>query len=262
MADPVHHITEALAQGGHGNLQRFQQQAEQGAQGEGRQMPRHLGHQARPDHQHCQAGGGHQGIAQVRRGQRPGQQAQLLHIVLWRFGQLQAEQVLDLQGGDDDADAGGETQGDRIGDELDQPAEARQAHGDQDHPGHQGAQQQSAHAELLGDGQQYHHEGSRGAADVEARAAGEGDQRCRHQHGVQAVLRRHTYGNGQRHGQGDGDDADREPGGQVAAQGGNGVTLAQGLAQGRKERREISGHGHSFGRGPEYRSWRRVGGAT
>ncbi|MCY1359437.1 hypothetical protein D9M69_460080 [compost metagenome] len=218
-------------------------------------MSRHLGHQARPDQQHRQAGDGHQGIAQVRRGQRPGQQAQLLHVVLRRFGQLQAEQVLDLQGGDDDADAGGEPQGDWIRDELDQPAEACQAHDDQDQPGHQGAEQQSAQAELLGDGQQYHHEGRRGAGDVEARATGECDQRRRHQRRVQTMLRRHAYRYGQCHRQGNGDDADRQSCRQVAAQRGQGVALAPGLAHGCEKGRQVSGHGHSFGRGPEYRGW-------
>src|SRR5690606_10252403 len=112
---------------------------------------------------------------------------------------LQAEEVLDLQGSDDNADAGGEAQGHRIGHEADQLASAQQAQGDQDQPGQQGAEQQAADAVLLGDGQQDDHEGGGGAGNVEARAAKQGNQRSGDQHGVQAMLWRHANGDGQRH---------------------------------------------------------------
>jgi len=104
----------------------------------------------------------------MRAGQRAQKQADLLDIVLRLLGEGQAEQVLDLQGGDDDADARGKTEGHGVGDKGDQAAGAQQAEGDQDQAGEHGAQQQSAQAELLGDRQQNHHERRRRPGNVEA----------------------------------------------------------------------------------------------
>ena len=156
--------------------------------------------------------------------------------MLWRARQVQAEQVLDLQDGDDDADAGGKAQGHRIGHEFDQAPGAQQAQGDQDQSCHQCAQQQATEAVLLGDRQQNHHEGGGGAGNIEARAAAQGDQRCGDQHGVEPMLRRHTHGDGQRHGQRNGDDAHRQAGAQVAAQGLPRVAGTQRLAPGGEQR--------------------------
>ncbi|MCY1511240.1 hypothetical protein D9M68_456480 [compost metagenome] len=239
MADAVDHIAEALAQGRHGQAQHLQQQAEQCTEGQRHQVPRNLGYKTWPDHQHREGGNGHHGISQVRGRQCLGQQVQLVHVILRSLGQRQAEQILDLQRGDDDTDTGGEAERHRIGDELDQPPQPRESHGDEDQPGHHRADQQAAEAELLGDGQQDHHEGCRGAGDVEARAAGEGDQRCRQQYRVEAVLRGYADGDGQRHGQGDGNDAYGNAGGQVAAQVRQAVALAQGLAHGGENRGEV-----------------------
>src|SRR5690606_32332400 len=110
------------------------------------------GGQARPRQQHDQAAGADQSVARLQAGQRLQQQRQLVEEVLWCAVQLQAEQILDLQQGDDDADAGGKTQGDRVGHELDQAPCAQQAQADENQAGEQGAQQQAANPVLLGDG--------------------------------------------------------------------------------------------------------------
>ena len=192
--------------------------------------------QARPDQQCCQARRAHQAVARLQAGEGADQQIHLFQQMLRRAGQVQAEQVLDLQDGDDDTDAGGKAQCHRVGYEFDQTSGAQQAQADQDQPGHQRAQQQATEAVLLGDRQQDHHEGSGGAGNIEARAAAQGDQRCGDQHGVEPMLRRHNHGDGQRHGQRNGDDAHRQAGAQVAAQGLPRVTGAQRLAPGGEQR--------------------------
>ena len=58
-----------------------------------------------------------------------GQRMQLLDIVAVLADILQAEEVLDLQGRDDNADTGGKTHYHRVGHELDQVAHARQTQG-------------------------------------------------------------------------------------------------------------------------------------
>ena len=62
--------------------------------------------------------------------------------------ELQAEDVLELQRRDHRGDAGGEAGGHRVGDELDEPPEAREAHRDQDEPAHRARDEQAREAEL------------------------------------------------------------------------------------------------------------------
>ena len=219
MQHTVEAVAETLAQGCQRNAHAFQGQAGKRAHGQGRQVARHFWHPARPEDQHRQAQRRHQGVAEMGAGQGQQQNLHLLQVVQGLAAQAEAEQILELQGGNHDADASGKTQGYRVGHEFDQAAGAAQAHGDHDQAGKHGAQQQAAEAELLGDRQQDHHKGGGRPGDVEARAAGEGDQRCGHQHRVQAILRGHADGNGQGHGQGNGDDAYRQARRQVATQG-------------------------------------------
>ena len=53
-------------------------------------------------------------------------------------GGAEAEEVLDLGGGDEDGDAVGEADDDRAGDEADRGAEAGEAHEEENHAGHEG----------------------------------------------------------------------------------------------------------------------------
>ena len=85
---------------------------------------------------------------------------------------VEAEEVLELQRGDDDRDAGGEAGRHRVGHELDQPAEARRAPiASRSTPGHQRRQQQPAEAEARRDRRQDDDEGGGRAGDLHARAA-------------------------------------------------------------------------------------------
>ena len=202
-------------------------------------MPGYFRYPAWPDDQHRETDRRHQRVTEPGARQRAQQQADLLDVVLWLFAQRQAEQVLDLQGGDDDTDACGESEGDRVGDECDQASGAQQAQDDQDQAGEHGAQQQTAKAELLGDRQQNHHESGGRAGNVEARTSGQRNQRRGDQYGVEAVLRRHAHGDRQCHGQRDGDDADRQAGADIAAQRTGTVPQTQDLVPGGKQRGKL-----------------------
>jgi hypothetical protein len=234
--DAIELIAEALAECRHGQPELFQGDGQQCAKCQGDQVRGDFRHQARPDQQRCQGRCADQAVARLQAGQGLRQQLQLFQQVMGCAGQVQAEQVLDLQDGDDDADAGGKAQCHRVGHELDQASGAQQSQGDQNGSGEHRAQQQAAQAVLLGNRQEDHHEGGRGAADVEARATAQSDQRRRDQDGVEAVLGCHTHGDGQRHGQRNGDDADRQAGAQVATQGLPRITGAPGLAPGGEQR--------------------------
>ncbi len=235
MGDAVQGVAEPLAKGRHGQSGRFQQQTCQRTDGQCHQVPGYFRYPARPDDQHRETDRRHQRVAEPGARQRAQQQADLLDVVLWLFGQRQAEQVLDLQGGDDDADARGESEGDRVGDECDQASSAQQAQCDQDQTGEHGAQQQAAKAELLGDRQQDHHESRRRPGDIEARSPGQRDQWRGDQYGVETVLWRHANGDRQGHGQRDGDDADRQAGADIAAQRAGTVAQTQDLVPGGKQ---------------------------
>ena len=161
----------------------------------------------------------------------------MFDVVVRLAAELQAEQVLDLQGSDDNANAGGKAQRNRVGDKFDQPPGAHQAERNQNQPGQQRAQQQAAEAELLSDRQQNHHKGGGWPGDVKARTTKQSDQRAGHQHRIQAVLWCHADGNCQGHGQRNGNDAHRNAGAQVAAQVFPAIAGAQSLAPGGEQRR-------------------------
>ena len=169
--------------------------------------------------------------------------------------QLQAEEILELQGGDDHANPGGEAHDHRVGHELDQATQARQPQRQQDQPGHQRHQQESAQPVLLGDWQQDHHERRSGPGNIEPRAAAERDQQPTDDTGIQAVLRRHTHRNGQRHGQGNGDNTDRDAGQQVAAKMVEGISLPEAVAQGDEQRQSEGAAGHDLSCVDNARVW-------
>ena len=150
-------------------------------------------------------------------------------------GQLQAEEILELQAGDDHRDAGGEAGGHRIGDELDQLAHPRQPHTHQHDPGHETGGHQSAEAIFFGDGMQDHDEGGGWAGHAEAGAAGQSDQHSGDNGGIKTVLRRHPTADGQRHRQRHRDDADGDARQQVGLQLGEVIAAAQLVAQGSAE---------------------------
>ncbi len=161
-----------------------------------------------------------------------GQRLYLAQIGFRHLQDLQAEEILDLQGGDDDGDTTGEPQGHRGGNVLDEAPETRHAHGHQETARDESGHQQAAHAELLGHRVEDHHEGGGGARNGEAGSPGHGDDDASDDSGIKPVLGRHPTGDGQRHGKGNGDDADRDAGDEVAAKARHAVGFVNaGLAQ-------------------------------
>jgi hypothetical protein len=121
--------------------------------------------------------------------------------------------------------------GDRVRDELDEAAETRQPHDEQDDAGHHAGDQQPGQAVFGHDGREDDDEGGGRSRHLHLRAAEQGDERAGDDGGVDAVLRRHADGDGQRHGQRQGDDADDDAGDQVGGEVAPTVAAAQRLAQ-------------------------------
>ena len=158
------------------------------------------------------------------------------------------EEILELERGDDHRDAGGEAERDRERDVLDERAHPGEAHPGQDHAGEQGGGEQPTQAVLGRDGMEDDDERGGRAAHRIARSAEQRGQHAGEGRGVEAVLRRHARGDGQRHRQRHRDDADREAGAEVGEQVGAGVAVVQRVPQrGRDgegvEEAEQPGHG-------------------
>src|SRR5690606_14352031 len=235
MGYSVEFIAEAAAQSGDRHIQAHQQQPQQAAQQQGDQVAGDAPGQARPENQYCQGYRPHQGVTRTDARQCPGQRLQLVQIVGVRPYVLQAEKVLDLQGGDDNADPRGEAHHHRVGHELDQVAHARHSQHHQYGPGHQGNQQQAAQPVGLGNGQQYHHEGGGGTGDIEPRTSEQGDDQPADDTGIETMLGRHPDRDGQGHGQRDGDDAHGDAGKYIAAQAAQRIALTEAVAQGSEQ---------------------------
>ena len=217
MADALDHIAETLTQCRHRQPAVLQRQSQEGTDGQRHQMPRNPGYPPWPDNQNGQAGDADNPVPQPSAGQRENQYTQLFDVVLCLAGGVQAQQILQLQGGNDNADPGGKAQGDRVRNVLNQPPGPNQPQGNEDDPGKHGAKQQAAQAILLGDGQQDDHERGGRPTDIETRTASQGDQGRGDQYRIQPLLGRYTYGNRQGHGQRDGDNPYRHSGTDVAA---------------------------------------------
>ena len=158
---------------------------------------------------------------------------------LGHAGDVQAEHVLQLQGGDHGRDAGGEAGGDGMGDELDQPPEACGAHRDQQEAGHEPGGEEPREAEARDDRGEDDHEGRRRPRHLELgsprhRRHGTGDDR-----GVEPVLGRHADRDGERHGKRQGDDADYGAGEQVGPEGPE-VVAARGRPPDRDRERQAA----------------------
>ena len=157
---------------------------------------------------------------------------------------VEAEEVFDLGGGDEQGDAVGEADGDGARDVFDGGAEAGEAHDEQQDAGHDADQREAGHAELGDDAGDDDDEGAGGAADLGARAAERGDEEAGDDGGVEAGLRRDAGGDGEGHGQGQRDEADGEAGDEVVGKVAEGVA-AQALDGAGKP---LAGGGCSSGR--------------
>jgi hypothetical protein len=212
---------EARADGLHGQLQQGvggggENQHAQGA-GQPAQGFEALG-QPVPRQQHDD-GGDRQGHSGEVDGVQVGEEG--LHLAEELAGQvvdLQAQEVLDLGKEDDHRDAIGEADYHRLGDEADQVAEAKHAHGDQHGAGQHGGHQQVLHAVFDDDAVDDGNEGAGGAADLHSGAAEGGDQEAGNDGRPDAGGGRHAGGDGEGHGQGQGEDADRQAGGGITTE--------------------------------------------
>ena len=143
----------------------------------------------------------------------------------WR--RLQPEQVLDLRAGDQHADPVGEADHDRTGNVLHRRAQTGDAEQDQDHAGEQRAREQAIEAVGGDDARHHHDEGAGWTANLDARSAEGGNREPGDDGAIDAVLRRDAGRDGERHGQRERDQADRDPGDEIAEQRPDGVPAAQ-----------------------------------
>ncbi|MNF76621.1 hypothetical protein D3C84_587380 [compost metagenome] len=127
----------------------------------------------------------------------------------------QTEKILPLPDPDDHPDPGGEADDHRIGDELDDGAEAGDAEEQQHGAGHHGGDLQAVHTVFGGDPRENHDEGAGRSGNLQTAAAQQGDQQAADDRGVDALFRLDPGGDGKRHGQGQRDDPDDHAGHQV-----------------------------------------------
>jgi hypothetical protein len=83
------------------------------------------------------------------------------------LGDIQAEEVLDLLQRDDHRDAIGEADHDRNRDEADQAAHPKGAHGEQQHAGRRGRDQQAGHSVSFDNAIQQGDKGARGPGNLD-----------------------------------------------------------------------------------------------
>jgi hypothetical protein len=111
--------------------------------------------------------GAERDVRQVRRRKRVREVGDAIPVVLGIAGHAQPEEVLHLQRRDDDRDAAREPRRHRMRHELDQLAELRDSHDDQDHAGHRGREQQPGEAEFGRDRHEQRDERRGRPADVQ-----------------------------------------------------------------------------------------------
>src|SRR6185503_2310568 len=137
----------------------------------------------------------------VHRCRLSGVSVPLTEEIRWNGPHLKPQQVLHLAGEDDKGNAGGKSQWDGEGDELDCPSEPGESHDDQDYASHQGCDPEAFEPVLLDDTVDNHHEGAGRSPDLHPRAAQCGNEESRDDRGVQAPLGRDSAGDGEGDGQ-------------------------------------------------------------
>jgi hypothetical protein len=128
---------------------------------------------------------------------------------------LEAEKIADLRARDDHGDAVREADHHRARDVIDGGAQSGRAEDDQHDARHERAHEQPVDAVMQDDSGHHDDERSRGAADLGPGSAERRDQESRDDGAVDAGLRRHARGDGERHGQGERHEPHRDSGDQV-----------------------------------------------
>ena len=116
--------------------------------------------------------------------------------------ETQPEEVRDLAKRDNDGDTGGKAHGHRVGDELDDGTELRDAENDEQNARKERRRGKTVVAVLAHDAIDNHDEGARGAANLEAGTAQEGNREAGDNRSVETLFRTHARGDGERDGQG------------------------------------------------------------
>ena len=129
---------------------------------------------------------------------------------------------------------------------LDVGAETQKAEGDQDRSGdHRREDEAVVAVPLQGRGDE-DDKGRRRAADLEAAAAQQRDQKAADDRRIETAVRRRAASDGDGHGEGQGDDGDREPGEGISPELGEVVAFAQDRYQLRRE--ELNEAGLAWGK--------------
>ncbi len=206
-----------------------------GGEGQHQQRRGHGLQDARKQDQAEQCRRAEQGVGQADRGHRGGDRGDFLDVVIGHVGDFEAEEILHLQGGDDDANACGEARGDGERHKLDEAAQPREAHEHEQDARHERGDGEACEAVFRDDGREDHDEGGGGAGDLHARAAEGGGDAASDDGGVEAVLRGHTGDHGERHGEGNGDHADDRACGEILAEVVPGIALVENRAQAERQ---------------------------
>ncbi len=128
---------------------------------------------------------------------------------------LEPEEVLRLTREDDQGDPAREPDGDGVRDELDRPAQPREAEAHEDDARHEGRHGETLHPVSLHDGVHDHDKRAGRPADLHARAAQCGDDKSRDDRGEQPALRAHSARNRKGDGERERHDPDDDPRAQI-----------------------------------------------
>ena len=131
---------------------------------------------------------------------------------------VQAQKVLDLREHDQHRNAVGKANDHGHGNKADQGSQPEQPHQEKQHARHGGGNDQVGHAVAGHDVVHDDDECACGSANLDFAATQQGDQETRHDGRKDARLGLEAGGNGKSHGQGEGNDPDREPGPYVLPQ--------------------------------------------
>jgi len=142
-------------------------------------------------------------------------------------GKRDAKEILELACEDDDGDAGGEPNRDRIGDEFDVGAKLQKTGGHQKHPGHGGRENHAVHPVTFG-GQRHEHDECAGrTSDLKPAAAEQRNDEAADDGGIETAIGRHAGCDRDRHRERKRDDRYRQTGESIGAKIDKGVALAQ-----------------------------------
>src|SRR4051812_43774825 len=112
----------------------------------------------------------------------------------WQVSNAQPEEILDLTGENDDRYPAGESDDNRVRNELDRRAQPGQAEYHQNHSSHQSGDDESVDAESLYYSVNYDDECSGRSTDLHSRATQRRNEKSGYNRRVESAIRSHTAG--------------------------------------------------------------------